>query len=54
MLADVAGEDREAINAAAQALEELSKGFAERRMDRGIRSALAGVSVDRLESRMGN
>ncbi len=54
VLADVAGEDREAINAAAQALEELSKGFAERRMDRGIRSALAGASVDRLESRMGN
>ncbi len=52
--AEVAGEDREAINAAAQALEELSKGFAERRMDRGIRDALAGVSVDRLESRMGN
>lgn len=54
VLADVAGDDREAINAAAQALEELSKGFAERRMDRGIRGALAGVSVDRLESRMGN
>ncbi|MBX3500824.1 MAG: Fe-S protein assembly chaperone HscA [Alphaproteobacteria bacterium] len=53
VLAEVAGEDREAINAAAQALEELSKGFAERRMDRGIRSALSGVSVDKLESRMG-
>ena len=48
------GEDREAINAAAQALEELSKGFAGRRMDRGIRTALSGVSVDKLESRMGN
>jgi len=54
VLANVSGEDREAINAAAQALEELSKSFAERRMDRGIRDALAGVSVDRLESRMGN
>jgi molecular chaperone HscA len=53
VLAEVAGEDRETINAAAQALEELSKSFAERRMDRGIRSALSGVSVDKLESRMG-
>ena len=48
------GEDRDAINAAVQALEELSKTFAERRMDRGIRSALSGVSVDKLESRMGS
>jgi molecular chaperone HscA len=53
VMAEVAGEDREAINAAAQALEELSKSFAERRMDRGIRSALSGVSVDKLASRMG-
>jgi molecular chaperone HscA len=53
VLGDVAGEDREMINAAAQALEELSKSFAERRMDRGIRSALSGVSVDKLASRMG-
>ncbi|MGE0422999.1 MAG: Fe-S protein assembly chaperone HscA [Reyranellaceae bacterium] len=53
VLADVAGEDREAIGAAAQALEELSKSLAERRMDRGIRSALSGVSIDKLASRMG-
>ena len=49
----VAGEDRDAINAAAEALETLSKPFAERRMDRGIREALAGKSVNELESRVG-
>jgi molecular chaperone HscA len=51
--AAVAGEDREEINAAAEALEALSKPFAERRMDRGIREALSGVSVKELESRVG-
>ena len=45
--------DREAINAAAQALEERTKVFAERRMDRGIRSALTGLSVATLESKIG-
>jgi len=49
----VAGEDRDAINAAAEALETLSKPCAERRMDRGIREALAGKSVNELESRVG-
>lgn len=51
--AAIAGEDRDAINAAAEALEALSKPFAERRMDRGIREALAGLSVGDLESRVG-
>jgi molecular chaperone HscA len=51
--AAVKGEDREAINAAAQALEERTKEFAERRMDRGIRSALTGLSLDKLESKVG-
>jgi molecular chaperone HscA len=51
--AAIAGEDRDAINAAAEALEALSKPFAERRMDRGIREALAGLSVGELESRVG-
>jgi molecular chaperone HscA len=51
--AAMAGADREAINAAAQALEERSKVFAERRMDRGIRSALSGLSLDQLESKVG-
>ena len=49
----MAGEDRDQINAAAEALEALSKSFAERRMDRGIREALSGVSVKELESRVG-
>lgn len=49
----IAGEDRDAINAAAEALENLSKPFAERRMDRGIREALSGLSVGELESRVG-
>ncbi|MPZ36057.1 MAG: Fe-S protein assembly chaperone HscA [Rhodospirillales bacterium] len=49
----IAGEDRDEINAAAEALETLSKPFAERRMDRGIREALAGKSVNELESRVG-
>jgi molecular chaperone HscA len=48
-----AGEDRDAINAAAEALETLSKPFAERRMDRGIREALSGVAVSDLENRVG-
>jgi molecular chaperone HscA len=46
------GSDRDAIAAAAEALETASKTFAERRMDRGIRSALAGVSVDSLSAKM--
>ena len=50
--AAMAGDDREAINAAAEALETLTKPFAERRMDRGIREALAGKSVNELESRV--
>ena len=48
----IAGEDRDEINAAADALETLSKPFAERRMDRGIREALSGKSVNELESRV--
>lgn len=47
------GDDREAINAAAEALETLAKPFAERRMDRGIRDALSGLSVSELENRVG-
>ncbi len=49
----IACTDRDAIGAAAQALEERSKAFAERRMDRGIRSALSGLSLDQLESKVG-
>jgi molecular chaperone HscA len=49
----MAGEDRDAINGAAEALEARVKPFAERRMDRGIREALAGLSMQDLESRVG-
>ncbi|TXL72605.1 Fe-S protein assembly chaperone HscA [Vineibacter terrae] len=51
--AAMADTDREAINAAAQALEARSKTFAERRMDRGVRKALSGLSLDQLESKVG-
>jgi molecular chaperone HscA len=50
----VAGSSRDDINAAAEALETLSKPFAERRMDRGIRKALAGMNVGDLERRIGD
>ena len=43
------GEDREALNAAVEALDASTLGFAERRMDRGIRKALAGKTVAELE-----
>ena len=52
LLAAIGAEDRDAITAAAEALETLSKPFAERRMDRGIREALSGMSVNDLESRV--
>ncbi len=53
LLSAIGAEDRDAITAAAEALETLSKPFAERRMDRGIREALSGLSVSDLESRVG-
>ncbi len=42
------GEDRDAINGLMENLERITKPFAERRMDRGIRQALKGVEVDKL------
>lgn len=48
-----AGDDRDAVNATVEDLEQATKSFAEKRMDRGIRSALAGVSVDRLDNALG-
>ena len=45
---EAAGLDRDAIAAAADALEEITRPFAERRMDRGIRAALTGKRVDQL------
>jgi molecular chaperone HscA len=50
----VAGSSRDDITAAAEALETQSKPFAERRMDQGIRKALAGMSVGDLERRVGD
>jgi molecular chaperone HscA len=44
--AQILGPDRDAINAGAEALEQITRSFAERRMDRGIRAALAGKRVD--------
>ena len=46
--AAIEGSDRDAIDAAAEALEEGTRAFAEKRMDRGIRAALRGVQVDEL------
>jgi len=39
---------RDDVNAAVEKLETATKGFAEKRMDRGVRQALAGVSVEKL------
>ena len=46
-------ESRDEINVAAEALEATVKPFAERRMDRGIREALSGMSMGELENRVG-
>ena len=48
----VAAPDREAINEAVKLLDAATQDFAERRMDRGIRAALTGVSLDRLAGRL--
>jgi molecular chaperone HscA len=45
------GDDRDAITAASEQLEQATKAFAEKRMDRGIRSALRGVDVDALDEK---
>jgi molecular chaperone HscA len=47
--ATLSGSDRDAVNQAAEALELATRPFAERRMDRGIRAALAGQRVDQLD-----
>ncbi len=44
----IAGSDRDAIHAAIADLDEASRPFAERRMDRGIRKALEGKQVSEL------
>ncbi len=52
LLAAIAGSSRDEITAAAEALETISKPFAEKRMDRGIREALSGMAVGELERRV--
>ncbi|KIM00139.1 Chaperone protein HscA [Paramagnetospirillum magnetotacticum MS-1] len=47
--AAIASGDRDAVTAASEGLEAATKTFAERRMDRGIRAALAGMAVDKLD-----
>jgi molecular chaperone HscA len=47
----LSGNDRDRITTQAEILERASRPFAERRMDRGIRRALGGVSVDDLEQK---
>ena len=46
-----AGEDRDAIDGAVEALDAIVRPFAERRMDRGLRAALRGQTVDQLDAR---
>ncbi|CAA7622359.1 Fe-S protein assembly chaperone HscA [Magnetospirillum sp. SS-4] len=49
----IASNDRDAVTAAMESLEAATKIFAERRMDRGIRSALAGMTVEKLDDALG-
>jgi molecular chaperone HscA len=44
----IEGEDRDAIGRRVEDLEKVTRGFAERRMDRGIRQALQGRGVDEV------
>ncbi len=48
--ASSANNDRDAINAGVEDLERVTRAFAERRMDRGIRSALHGRDVREFEA----
>jgi molecular chaperone HscA len=47
------GADRDAINAAVEALDSQTQIFAERRMDRGINRALTGVNIEKLAAKIG-
>jgi molecular chaperone HscA len=47
------GEDRDAINAAIEALNETARPFAQRRIDRSITAALAGRRVDTVDAALG-
>jgi molecular chaperone HscA len=50
--AAMAGEDRDRIGAAVEALEKASHPFAQARMDRAMESALKGHSLDEVEASM--
>ena len=49
----IASGDRDAVTEATEGLEAATKTFAERRMDRGIRAALAGMEIGRLDDALG-
>jgi molecular chaperone HscA len=50
----MAADDRDVINTAVDTLNKTTEGFASRRMDRDIRKALAGSSVDDIDGELGN
>ncbi|CCQ74485.1 Fe-S protein assembly chaperone HscA [Magnetospira sp. QH-2] len=50
----VAGDDRHVIADKVEAMENSTKTFAEKRMDKGIRDALAGVAVEDLDAATGS
>ncbi len=49
----IRGNDRDVINQAAEELDKATHVFAEKRMDKGIRDALTGVSMNTLEKSVG-
>ncbi len=48
----IAGTERPAIDGGVEILDQATQVFAERRMDRGIRSALRGVEIDKLDNKV--
>ncbi|MDH5488437.1 MAG: Fe-S protein assembly chaperone HscA [Rhodospirillaceae bacterium] len=50
VMAAVRGNDRDLINAEVENLDSVTRPFAEKRMDKGIRSALKGVEVKKLDT----
>jgi molecular chaperone HscA len=50
----MAGDDRDVINTAVDTLNKTTEGFASRRMDRDIRKALAGSSVEDIDGELAN
>lgn len=50
VISAVRGNNRDLINAEVENLDTVTRPFAEKRMDRGIRSALKGVEIEKLDS----